>query len=178
MLGLIAGDVHARPGPDRPERLVAGCVGLRNCRDPHGTGPRRRFVRRSGFVADHDWFYHRDGEEARLAYGLAESDDLRLGLDCRQGSGRLALSAVGGPDAKPEIHVEAGGETERFAARSEPSQLHEGVFLTAEAAADAPVFQRFRRAGWLALWRNGERQAYAPHPESAPNIERFFAFCG
>jgi hypothetical protein len=129
-------------------------------------------------VADHDWFYHRDGEEARLAYGLAESDDLRLGLDCRQGSGRLALSAVGGPDAKPEIHVEAGGETERFAARSEPSQLHEGVFLTAEAATDAPVFQRFRRAGWLALWRNGERQAYAPHPESAPNIERFFAFCG
>jgi len=129
-------------------------------------------------VADHDWFYHRDGEEARLAYGLAESDDLRLGLDCRQGSGRLALSAVGGPDAKPEIHVEAGGETERFAARSEPSQLHEGVFLTAEAAADAPVFQRFRRDGWLALWLNGERQAYAPHPESAPNIERFFAFCG
>jgi len=129
-------------------------------------------------VADHDWFYHRDGEEARLVYGLAESDDLRLGLDCSQGSGRLALSAVGGPDAKPEIHVEAGGETERFAARSEPSELHEGVFLTAEADADAPVFQRFRRVGWLALWLDGERQAYAPHPESAPNIERFFAFCG
>ena len=129
-------------------------------------------------VANHDWFYHRDGEEARLVYGLAESDDLRLGLDCSQGSGRLALSAVGGPDAKPEIYIEAGGETERFPARSEPSELHEGVFLTAEAAADAPVFQRFRRVGWLALWLDGERQAYAPHPESAPNIERFFAFCG
>lgn len=129
-------------------------------------------------VANHDWFYHRDGEEARLVYGLAESDDLRLGLDCRQGSGRLALSAVGGPDAKPEIHVEAGGETERFAAQSEPSELHEGVFLTAEAATNAPVFQRFRRVGWLALWQDGERQAYAPHPESTPNIERFFAFCG
>lgn len=129
-------------------------------------------------VADHDWFYHRDGEEARLVYGLAESDDLRLGLDCSQGSGRLALSAVGGPDAKPEIYIEAGGETERFPAQSEPSELHEGVFLTAEAAADAPVFQRFRRVGWLALWLDGERQAYAPHPESAPNIERFFAFCG
>ena len=129
-------------------------------------------------VANHDWFYHRDGEEARLVYGLAESDDLRLGLDCRQGSGRLALSAVGGPDAKPEIHVEAGGETERFAAQSEPSELHEGVFLTAEAATNAPVFQRFRRVGWLALWQDGERQAYAPHPGSTPNIERFFAFCG
>lgn len=129
-------------------------------------------------VADHDWFYHRDGEEARLVYGLAESDDLRLGLDCRQDSGRLALSAVGGPDAKPEIYIEAGGETERFTAQSEPSELHEGVFLTAEADADAAVFQRFRRVGWLALWVDGERQAYAPHPESAPNIERFFVFCG
>lgn len=129
-------------------------------------------------VADHDWFYHRDGSEARLVYGLAESDDLRLGLDCSQGSGRLALSAVGGPDAKPEISIEAGGETERFAARSEPSELNDGVFLTADADADAPVFQRFRRVGWLALWLDGERQAYAPQPESAPNIERFFAFCG
>ncbi|WP_439476881.1 hypothetical protein [Brevundimonas sp.] len=129
-------------------------------------------------VADHDWFYHRDGGEARLVYGLAESDDLRLGLDCGQGSGRLTLSAVAGPDARPEIHVEAGGETERFAARSEPSELHEGVFLTAEAGTDALVFQRFRRVGWIALWLDGERQGYAPHPESAPNIERFFAFCG
>ncbi len=129
-------------------------------------------------VAGHDWFYHRDGANARLVYGLAESDDLRLGLDCSQGSGRLALSAVGGPDAKPEIHVEAGGETERFPAQVEPSQLHEGVFLTAETDADAPVFQRFRRIGWLALWQDGERQAYAPHPESTPNIERFFGFCG
>lgn len=131
-----------------------------------------------GPVADHDWFYHRDGGEARLVYGLAESDDLRLGLDCSEGSGRLALSAVGGPNAKAEIYIESGGETERFPARSEPSELHDGVFLTAEAAADTPVFQRFRRLGWLALWQDGEREAYAPHPDSAPNIERFFAFCG
>jgi len=129
-------------------------------------------------VADHDWFYHHDSEAARLVYGLAESDDLRLALDCRAGSGQLTLSALAGPDAKPEIHVEAGGETERFAARSEPSELHDGVFLTAPAAADAPVLQRFRRVGWIALWLDGERVAYAPHPESAPNIERFFAFCG
>lgn len=129
-------------------------------------------------VAGHDWFYNRDGSEARLVYGLAESDDLRLGLDCSEASGRLALSAVGGPGAKPEILIEAGGETERFPAQSEPSPLHDGVFLTAGANADAPVFQRFRTAGWLALWLDGERQTYVPHPESLPNIERFFVFCG
>jgi hypothetical protein len=78
----------------------------------------------------------------------------------------------------PEFHIESGGETERFPAEAEPSQVNDGVFLSAEAPADAPVFLRFRRLGWLAMWQDGTRQAYAPHPASAPNIERFFAFCG
>jgi hypothetical protein len=129
-------------------------------------------------VEGYDWFFHTDADAARLAYGLAESDDLRLGLDCTRASGRLSLSGVAENAAKPEFHIESGGETERFPAAAEPSQLNGGVFLTAEAPADAPVFRRFRQVGWLALWQDGERQAYAPHPASAPNIERFFAFCG
>ncbi|MGZ9114866.1 MAG: hypothetical protein ACXW3K_09615 [Brevundimonas sp.] len=129
-------------------------------------------------VEGYDWFFHAEEDAARLTYGLAESDDLRLGLDCTRASGRLALSGVASGAAKPEFYIESGGATGRFPAQAEPSQLHDGVFLSAEAAAHAPVFQRFRRVGWLALWRDGTRQAYAPHPTSAPNIERFFAFCG
>lgn len=129
-------------------------------------------------VPGYDWFLSEESEQARLAYGLAESDDLRLGLDCERGSGQLALSAVGEPGSKAEIHIEAGGETARFAARSEPSELHDGVFLTASARAGAPVFQRFRRLGWLAMWQDGERRAYAPHAGSIDTIERFFAHCG
>ena len=129
-------------------------------------------------VEGYDWFFHSDAAAARLAYGLAESDDLRLGLDCDRGSGRLTLSGTALSGAKPEFHIESGGETERFPARAEPSPLHDGVFLSGEAPAHAPVFQRFRRVGWLALWQDGRREAYAPHPGSAPHIERFFAFCG
>ncbi len=129
-------------------------------------------------VEGYDWFFHLDEDDARLAYGLAESDDLKLGLECRRASGRVGLNAIAAADARAEIHIESGGETERFPARSEPSQLHDGVFLSAEAATAEPVFQRFRRVGWLALWRDGEREAYAPQPGSTPNIERFFAFCG
>ena len=129
-------------------------------------------------IAGHDWFFYQDEAAGRLVYGLAESDDMRLGLDCARSSGRLVLSAIGGPGAKPEIHLESGGETGRFAALSEPSQLHDGVFLTAGAAANGQVFQRFRQLGWVALWRDGARETYAPHPESTPNIDRFFAFCG
>ena len=129
-------------------------------------------------VEGYDWFFSSDDDTARLAYGLAESDDLKLGFDCRRGAGRLEMVAIAEKGAKAEIHVESGGETERFRASSEPSQLNDGLFLTAEASTAESVFQRFRRIGWLAQWRDGEREAYAPQPESAPNIERFFAFCG
>ncbi|MFN3932250.1 MAG: hypothetical protein ACK4JY_10930 [Brevundimonas sp.] len=129
-------------------------------------------------VEGYDWFFHTDDASARLAYGLAESDDLKLGLDCQRGAGRLELSAIADKGAKPEIYVESGGDTERFPARAEPSQLHDGLFLSAEASAAEPVFQRFRRIGWLAQWRDGAREAYAAQPGSAANIERFFAFCG
>ena len=130
-------------------------------------------------IDGYDWFYHEDGREARLAYGLEASDDLRIGMDCRRGGGQLELSTTGAKDAVHEIYVEAGGETERFAAAAEPSQLHDdGVFLTAQAGADEPVFQRFRQVGWLALWADGERETYAPHPSSRDNIEKFFVFCG
>lgn len=129
-------------------------------------------------VEGYDWFYSTDEDAARLAYGLAESDDLKLGLDCRRGTGRLEMVAIAEKGAAPEVYVESGGETERFPASSEPSQLHDGVFLTAEASTAEPVFQRFRRVGWMAQWRDGEREAYAPQPGSKSNVERFFAFCG
>ena len=74
--------------------------------------------------------------------------------------------------------VRTGGDTGRFPAESELSLLHEAMILTAEAPTSEPVLQRFRRLGWIAQWHGEERAAYAPHPGSEPNIERFFAFCG
>lgn len=129
-------------------------------------------------VQGYDWFLHQDGDAARLAYGMEASDDLKVGLDCLKNSGRLALSALAPTGAAAEIHLESGGETERFPAEAEASEVNDGLFLTAEAKAGEPVFQRFRRTGWLALWEGETRHAYAPHPGSGERVERFFAFCG
>ncbi|MDQ8027569.1 MAG: hypothetical protein REJ23_02500 [Brevundimonas sp.] len=129
-------------------------------------------------VEGYDWFFHQDGDGALLAYGLEESDDLRIGMECRKSTGRLALSTLAPEGAAAEIHLESGGDTERYPALSEPSELNDGLFLTAEAKAGDPVFQRFRRLGWLALWQGEERHAYAPQPGSGDRVERFFAFCG
>lgn len=128
-------------------------------------------------VEGYDWFMHVDGGEALLAYGVAESDEVKLRFDCGAGSGRLNLIAPALKDER-EIHLESGGDTERYPATAEPSGLHEGDLLIAEAAADAPVFQRFRRLGWIAAWRGGEREVYAAHPGSEKGVADFFARCG
>jgi hypothetical protein len=128
-------------------------------------------------VAGVDWFYHPEATEAKLLYGVETSDDLRLGLACQKGAGRLEIT-TNAPHGVREIHLESGGETERFHAQGEASELADGDFLSAEAATSAPVFQRFRRVGWLAQWHGQTRETYVPHPAAAANIERFFAFCG
>lgn len=128
-------------------------------------------------VEGYDWFLSEDGANAKLAYGTADSDDLKLGLECARGEGKLDLTASADKGASPEIYLESGGDTERYAAAAEPAEVHDGLILTAQAEGDAPVFQRFRRIGWLAVWQGGARQTYVPQPGSRDRIERFFAFC-
>lgn len=128
-------------------------------------------------VEGYDWFLSEDGSNAKLAYGTADSDDMKLGLECARGTGKLDLTASADKGTSPEIHIESGGDTERYAAAAEPAEVHDGLILTAQAEGDAPVFQRFRRIGWLAVWQGGARQTYVPQPGSRDRIERFFAFC-
>lgn len=131
-----------------------------------------------GPVEGYDWILHEDGGDARLAYGLAESDDVRIAFDCRRGEGRLTMVALAPADAEPVILLESGGETGRFAASPEADLIHDGLILSAAADPDEPVLQRFRRLAWLARWQGGQREVYVPHPGSADRVERFFAFCG
>ncbi|MFC5342763.1 hypothetical protein ACETK8_06405 [Brevundimonas staleyi] len=128
-------------------------------------------------VPGYDWHYTPEAGAARLAYGVEESDDLRLGLDCMAGTGKIELTVLAGTGQR-EIQLESGGETERYRAEGEPSELHDGDILTATAASREPVMQRFRRLGWIAQWIDGEREVYAPHPGSENGVERFFALCG
>ena len=129
-------------------------------------------------VEGYDWMLTLDGEEAQLVWGVPESDDMALGFNCRRGAGRTGVVTLAEEGAEPVIVLESGGDTGRFPAEGEPSLLHEALILTSEAPTSEPVLQRFRRLGWIAQWHGEERAAYAPHPGSEPNIERYFAFCG
>ena len=126
-------------------------------------------------IPHYDWHYQVDGREASLVFGVESSDDILMGMSCRAGSGKLNLFAI--VDTPSEIHLESGGDTERFTAVAETSELHDGHILSAQAPTDAPVFQRFRRLGWIASLHDGRRDLYVAHPKTAPDIDRFFAGC-
>lgn len=128
-------------------------------------------------VANHDWFFDRDQQELTLAYGIANSDDLKLQLVCQTGTGALELAAVFDRPSRVLL-LESGGDTERYPARSEPAGIHEGQYVTANAKTKDPVFQRFRTLGWIALWEGDNRDTLVAHPTSKATVERFFAACG
>src|SRR5690606_37017195 len=129
-------------------------------------------------VAGYDWFLNEDPDEPRLSYGLAQSDDVPLSLMCAPGSGKIGLSLAA--DRTPQrlaVTLESGGDTETFPARVEEAVIHDGVHLVATAPASHPVFQRFYRLGWLAVWNGDQRSMMAAQPGSEGRAARFLEQC-
>lgn len=126
----------------------------------------------------HDWILDLEDDRARLAYGRLRTDDVLLSIECQRGSSALELTAGPGLSPHPGILLESGGETETLTASLEEDPLHDRPLLKTTAEARTPVFLRFRRLGWLAVWDGDRRSLYAAHPGSGPKVQRFFDLCG
>ena len=127
-------------------------------------------------TANYDWFLNQDARENTLAYGVANSDEVKLKLFCGSGSGALELAAVLEKPSR-QLHLESGGDTENYPATSEDAGVTDGHYAEAKARTRDPVFQRFRRLGWIAVWDGDRRRTYAAHPQTRADIERFFVAC-
>ena len=129
-------------------------------------------------IQGYDWFLQSGEGASSLTYGLADSDDIRVNLQCEDGSQRVQVAILVPPGSPELITLESGGEVERLPAVSEPTELTDEDLLVAEARSNLPVFQRFSAIGWLAVWEGRERHAYAPHPTSQDLARRFLTKCG
>jgi hypothetical protein len=127
-------------------------------------------------LPNYDWHLSLEPQEAGLAYGVANSDEVKLQLRCATGSGALDLAALLDKPAR-QLHLESGGDTEHYPAMSEDAGITDGAYAEARAKTRDPVFQRFRRLGWIAVWDGETRRTYAAHPQSLADIERFFVAC-
>ena len=161
----------------KPCLPILALSALAACATPAPPSPPATLATAPAPMPGYDWFLHREPEHDALAYGVASSDEVKLQLSCRAGSGALELAAMLEKPSR-ELHLESGGDTERYSAHSEAAGITDGNYAQAEARTKDPVFQRFRRLGWIALWEGEERRMYAAHPQSRADIERFFAACG
>ncbi len=151
--------------------LMFGLAACASTRTPEGIPPD---ASGPAPLAGHDWFLRLEDERPGLMYGAENSDDIWLVMTCEPGTSVLDLSQ---PAVEPHpIRVESGGDTETYPSEPAPSELHD-LLLTARAGAKDPVFQRFRRVGWLATWTGGRRAMMVPQPQSVGRIEAFFAAC-
>lgn len=127
-------------------------------------------------LLNYDWHLSLEAEEAALAYGVANSDEVKLQIRCSSGSGALDLAAVLEKPAR-RLRLESGGDTQDYSAVSEEAGITDGHYVQASAGAKDPVFQRFRRLGWIAVWDGDGRRTYAAHPQSMADVDRFFVAC-
>lgn len=113
------------------------------------------------------------GERARLAYGVANSDVVRLMLECDKGSGKVDLSDTAAGGARLELT--SGRHHTAISGVIEPGITAPLVMAT--ASADVPALKAFRRGSALRVGEGENAYEIRPAAEERFSVERFFATC-
>jgi len=101
---------------------------------------------------------HVEGEGAKLAFGLPQSDNVLLMMSCEPNSGEVLVSANAPTRVRPVLELASGGIKARYMGAIGPA-LGEGTVIEAQAQAADPVFASFAKSGDLALTIDGQRTA-------------------
>ena len=120
--------------------------------------------------------YDDKGASVALVYGLPNSDDLALMLECPKGSGRVELTdAVRDKQAKTVTLTADGRGT------TVPVKIETGVddyVVTGRLGLSAPALQGFRRSGVMQVANGRARYVIKVDAKGRAGVERFFEVCG
>lgn len=120
-------------------------------------------------------FFMDEGGSAKLAYGLANSDDVDLMLECAKGTGRVQLTQAAGEVRSPRLTLISSG---RRADLNVTAETGEGAtLLVANTSSDAAPLQSFRRSGQLLVSYADRRVGVNARADERVGVERFFAAC-
>ena len=123
-------------------------------------------------------YFQDEGPDVKLAYGVADSDDVALMLQCSKGSGAVQVTDVARDSARPMLVLASNDGVSVLSASLQPNPEGVAPLLAARTSVDSPALAAFRHTGRIAV-RNGDFR-YAITATSAENAEvrRFFAACG
>lgn len=121
------------------------------------------------------FFLSEDGGAAKLAYGVANSDDVGLMLECAKGSKTVQVSdQVRSNPASLLVLASNGGRSE-LRAKVEPGEF--ASIVSASAPMQTPALVGFRTSGKIEIGYAGLRYGLTARPGEKPAIDRFFAAC-
>jgi hypothetical protein len=125
------------------------------------------------------FFFAQDGGEAKLAYGRANSDDVRLMLTCQAGKRLVEITDAGHGEArKGDVLILTSGKTRSvLAANVEINDESGGKLAIARADPALPALEGFRRSGALAVKLGSREYALSATVGEQAAIARFFSVC-
>lgn len=157
--------------------LLGACAAVDALPEPAGpsSAVAASYVPRPGY----DWFLHADSGAMTLVYGLRDSDDVGLSLDCEAGSARIEASRFTPANSASSLLLESGGVSARVAASTSRTDLDDATMVTGTFNAREAVFDTFAELGWIRAEsdRDLPSPALIAHPESKANIARFIRAC-
>jgi hypothetical protein len=114
-----------------------------------------------------DWHFHTEGDTAKLAYGVANSDQLVLMLMCTQGEDRI--SALG------SVRAEANSATDQT---SYQDPMTGGILHEAEIARNDAALADLAATGKMTVVSEQGKVAIGSDKADQEAVKAFFASCG
>ena len=121
------------------------------------------------------------GETVALYYGVPNSDDLSLMLECPKGSGQIELTDTAHSRSTTAIVLTSAGQKTRVPVRYDAGGQdgsNDPQLVTGRLPLAAPALQAFRRSGVLEVADGHGRYVITADTRAKAALERFVAVCG
>ncbi len=132
---------------------------------------------RLSFSPGYGLFYNDQGDTVALAYGLPNSDDVALMLQCPKGSGRVEVSDSARDQTASAIVLTADGRKTSVPVRAESGEGGDAKILSGHLPLSAPALQGLRRSGLIEVSSGHARYSIAVQAAQRAGVERFFRVC-
>lgn len=123
------------------------------------------------------WHLVREGDDAKLAYGIAGTDQVLVMLRCAAGADQVEVFGQVTPETRA-IRLSSAALSTTTAVVPQADPLTGGMIVHANLPSNADALEGFRESGRLAL-TSGEATSVPAHAVRAemPHIRAFFDHC-
>lgn len=114
-----------------------------------------------------------EGDKAKLAYGMTNSDNVALMLECAKGSRNIEITDVARGDNR-KLMLKSGATRSDFGGVIVPGP---SPVLTASGKVDTPALKAFRETGQIEVQTGDRRYGVTASGAEHAEVKRFFAVC-